>query len=127
MPEQQNQQEIEKMVKDYQVVQEQLRVYSIQLEQLKAQKSELGRAKEEVEKSTGKVYLTVGGVIVESTKDKAVADLKDRSELSDTRIASITKQFNDIKVKEKSLSEKITSMYKAAQQGATQPAPQGIE
>ncbi len=128
MPEQQNPQEIEKMLKDYQVVQEQLRVYSIQLEQLKAQKAEIERAKDEVDKSTGKVFLSIGGVIVESTKDKAVADLKDRSELSGTRIASITKQFNEIKSKEKSLSEKITSMYKAAQQGAApQPQSQDIE
>lgn len=120
MPDQQNQQELEKMVKEYQMIQEQLRVYSIQLEQLKAQKSELEKAAEEVENSTGKVYLSVGGVIVESTKGKASADLKDRTELSDTRISSITKQFNDTKSKEKLLSEKITSMYKAAQQ-------QGIE
>ena len=97
------------------MMQEQLRVYSIQLEQLKAQKAEYERANEEVAAATGKVYMSVGGLIVETTKEKAVADLKDRTELSETRITSVTKQFNEMKAREKQLSEKITELYKAAQ------------
>ena len=61
------------------------------------------------------MYISVGGVIVETTKDKAIVDLKDRTELSDTRITSVTKQFNDLKSKEKQLSERITEIYKSAQ------------
>src|SRR5271157_3758187 len=110
-----SEQDIEKMVKDYQILQEQLRMYAIQLDQLKNQKSELERAGEEVDKSTGKVYISVGGVIVETTKDKATTDIKERSELSDTRIQSITKQYNDLKSKEKQLNERITQIYKSGQ------------
>src|SRR5271170_3648511 len=80
-----NEQDIEKMVKDYQITQEQLRMYAIQLDQLKNQKAELERAVEEVTKAAGKVYISVGGIIVETTKDKAESDIKERSELSDTR------------------------------------------
>ena len=115
MAQQPNEQEVEKMVRDYQMVQEQLRVYAIQLEQLKAQKAELERANEEVTNASGKVYMSVGGVIVETTKEKAVADLKDRSELSETRINSVTKQFNELRSKEKDLGEKITNIYKSSQ------------
>lgn len=116
MPQQQpNEQDIEKLVKDYQMLQEQLRVYAIQLDQLKNQKAELERAKDEVTKATGKVYISVGGVIVETTKDKAQTDINDRGELSETRIQSITKQYNDLKVKEKQLNEKITQIYKSGQ------------
>ncbi len=114
-----NEQDIEKMVKDYQMLQEQLRVYAIQLDQLKNQKAELDRAGEEVSKSTGKVYLSVGGVIVETTKDKAQSDIKDRTELSETRIQSITKLYNEMRAKEKQLNEKITNLYKAAQGGSS--------
>jgi prefoldin beta subunit len=110
-----NEQDIEKMVKDYQIIQEQLRVYAIQLDQLKNQKAELERAGEEVTKATGKVYISVGGVIVETTKDKASTDITDRSELSETRIQSITKQYNDLKAKERQLNEKITQLYKSGQ------------
>ena len=114
---QQNEQEAEKLLRDYQMLQEQLRVYAIQLEQLRAQKAEFERANEEVSAALGKVYISVGGLIVETTKEKALADLKDRTELSETRITSITKQFNEMKTKEKQLSDKITELYKAAQGG----------
>lgn len=115
---QQNEQEAEKLLRDYQMLQEQLRMYAIQLEQLKAQKAEFERANEEVNAASGKVYISVGGLIVETTKDKALADLKDRTELSETRITSITKQFNEMKSREKQLSDKITELYKAAQGGS---------
>ncbi len=114
---QQNEQEAEKLLRDYQMLQEQLRVYAIQLEQLKAQKAEFERANEEVSAALGKVYISVGGLIVETTKEKALTDLKDRTELSETRITSITKQFNEMKAKEKQLSDKITELYKEAQGG----------
>ena len=103
------------MLKDYQMVQEQLRMYAIQLDQLRNQKAELERANEEVSKAMGKVYISVGGVIVETTKDKAQVDIKDRTELSETRIQSMTKQFNDLKAQEKQLNEKITQIYRAGQ------------
>lgn len=115
MPAQTDGQEIEKVVRDYQMVQEQLRVYAIQLDQLKAQKAEFEKAQEEVDGSTGKVYISVGGVIVETTKAKASADLKDRTELSETRIQSVTKQYSELKSREKQLSDRITEMYKSVQ------------
>lgn len=110
-----NEQDIEKMVKDYQITQEQLRMYAIQLDQLKNQKAELERATEEITKASGKVYISVGGIIVETTKDKAESDIKERSELSDTRISSITKLYNELKTKERQLNEKITQIYKSGQ------------
>lgn len=79
-------QEIEKLAKDYQIVQEQLRTVTLQLEQLRNQKGDLERAKEEVDKATGKVYFSVGGIIVETDKAKALTDIKDRADLAETRI-----------------------------------------
>ncbi len=108
-------QDIEKLVKDYQMVQEQLRMYAIQLDQLKNQKAELERAGEEVGKAIGKVYISVGGIIVETTKAKAQEDIKEKSELTETRVKSTDKMFNDLKAKEKSLNEKITQIYKSGQ------------
>lgn len=105
----------EKTVRDYQNVQEQLRGAMLQLDQLRMQKAELERAKEEVSGTSGKVYITVGGVIVEAGKDKALTDIKEKSELADVRIGSLTKQLNELKAKEKQLGEKITQMYKQSQ------------
>jgi prefoldin beta subunit len=112
-----SEQEIEKMVRDYQMVQEQLRNSALQLDQLQGAKADLDRAKAEVTKAEGKVYLTVGGVIVETSKDKALTEIKERAELTDVRIQSATKQYNDLKAKEKQLGERLTSVY---QQGRPQ-------
>ena len=109
------QEEAEQAVRDYQIVQEQLRASAMQLNQFQNQKAELDRAKGEVDAAKGKVYVTVGGVIVETAKEKALADIKERSELADVRIGSLTKQYNDLKAKEKQLADKLTQMYKQSQ------------
>ncbi|MDE1860246.1 MAG: prefoldin subunit [Candidatus Micrarchaeota archaeon] len=108
----------EKLVKDYQTLQDQLRVSALQLDQLRVQKADLERAKAEIEKSEGKVYLSVGGVIVETTKEKANSEIGDRLAVTDARTQSINRQYTELKGKEKQLSEKITQLYKSSQ-GAT--------
>jgi prefoldin beta subunit len=108
-------QEAEKMIRDYQITQEQLRSASLQLEQLQAQKAELAKAQEEITISTGKVYITVGGVIVETNKQKALEDIKGRSEITEVRISSLTKQYTELKTRDKQLSEKLAQIYKQSQ------------
>ncbi|MGA3020434.1 MAG: prefoldin subunit [Candidatus Micrarchaeales archaeon] len=105
-------QEAEKMIREYQMTQEQLRATSMQLDQMQIQKAELSKAKEEITGSTGKVYITVGGVIVETTKEKALDEINSRSEMTDVRITSLTKQYTELKTKDKQLGEKLTQMYK---------------
>ncbi len=107
-----NQQEIEKMLRDYQALQEQMRMYAMQLEQLQVGKADLDRAQKEIESASGRVFINVGGVIVETTKDKAITDVKERAEVSDTRIKSTSKQYKDLQEKEKALKEKIQTVYK---------------
>lgn len=109
------QEEAEQAVRDYQMVQEQMRAAAVQLNQFQSQKAELEKAKDEVSAAAGKVYITMGGVIVETSKEKALADIKERSELADVRIGSLTKQYNELKAKEKQLGDKLTQMYKQAQ------------
>ncbi|HUB92761.1 MAG TPA: prefoldin subunit [Candidatus Saccharimonadales bacterium] len=107
--------ELEKLLKDYQVLQEQLRSMALQVEQLQSQKMDMERAKEELDKATGKVYISVGGVIVETAKDKALAEIKDRSALNETRFQSANKTYADLRGREKLLNERITKLYRHAQ------------
>ena len=44
----------------------------MQREQFTAQKDELNHAKEQIESSAGKIYSSVGGAIVEATKEAAL-------------------------------------------------------
>ena len=97
------------------MLQEQMRSATLQLDQLQIQKAELEKAKDEVGGASGKVYITVGSVIVETNKDKALSDIKEKAELTEVRIGSLTKQLNDLKTKEKTLGEKITQLYKQSQ------------
>jgi prefoldin beta subunit len=109
------QEEAEQAVRDYQVVQEQLRSAAMQLNQFQNQKAELEKARGEVSGASGKVYVTMGGVIVETSKEKALADIAERAEMADLRIGSLTKQYNELKGKEKQLGDKLTQMYKQSQ------------
>ncbi len=113
-----SQQELEKLLKDYQLLQDQLRTYALQLEQLQAQKMDMERAGSELEKASGKVYISIGSVIVETTKEKATADIKERSSLTDARIDSMNKQYTELRNREKQLNEQITLLYKQSQGGA---------
>jgi prefoldin beta subunit len=109
------QEEAEQAVRDYQMVQEQMRAAAVQLNQFQGQKAELEKARGEVAASTGKVYVTMGGVIVETSKEKALSDIKERFELAEVRIGSLTKQYGELKAKEKQLGDRLTQMYKQAQ------------
>ena len=108
-------QEVEKMIRDYQMVQEQMRNFQIQVEQLQLQSNELLTAKEEVGKATGKVYIAIGGVIVETSKETALKNIDEKSEASTVRLQSANKQLNEIKAREKQLREKITQMSSSLQ------------
>lgn len=108
-------QDLEKMLKDYQVIQDQLRSVALQLDQLQAQKIDMEKAKEELDKAQGKVYITVGGVMVETTKEKALTDISERASLNKARIDSMNKQYTELRNREKQLNEKITSVYKSGQ------------
>lgn len=113
--EQPQENELEKLLKDYQVLQEQLRSVALQLEQFQAQRLDMERAREELEKATGKVYISVGGVIVETSREKALADISDRSSLTETRLQSANKTYTDLRGREKLLNERITKLYRQAQ------------
>ena len=114
-PQSNQQKEIEKLAKEYQIAQEQLRLVTLQLEQLKAQEAELSGAKEQLEKATGKTYSSIGGIMVETDKEKALADVNDKAELTKARLNSINKQYTELRNKEKTLNDKITEIYKGVQ------------
>ncbi|MDE1810612.1 MAG: prefoldin subunit [Candidatus Micrarchaeota archaeon] len=108
--------ELEKMTREYQQIQEQLQQLSMQREQFGAQKEDLKEAFAEVEKSPGKIYLAVGGVMVDVAKDSAAKSLKERQESADMRISILTKQIDELSKKEKTLREDLTKALKDIKQ-----------
>lgn len=106
-------QELEKLTRDYQMVQEQLQSLAMQKEQFTAQREEHKEAVVELEKAAGKVYVGVGGAIVETTRDDALKKLKERHDAIDMRLTLVNRQFDEFSKKEKSLREEITAALKA--------------
>ncbi len=105
-------QELEKLTRDYQLIQEQLQALAMQKEQFTIQREEQKEATKELEKAEGKIYVGVGGVIVETSKTEAMKRSKDQQESVDMRLTIINKQYDEFSKKEKSLREEITEAFK---------------
>ncbi len=104
--------QMEKLTSDYQALQEQIQSLAIQKSQLSEQKEEFKEALAELEKATGKVYSTIGGVMIESTKEEAVKNVKDRQDSAEMRFGIITKQYDEAIKKEKTLRSEIETILK---------------
>ena len=111
-----DQDQIEKLTKDYQIIQDQLQSVAIQKEQFTAMKEEFKEAMAEVEKAAGKIYSSVGGILVEVQKDQAVKDIKEKQESTEMRLSIVTKQYDDLMKKEQSFRAEITDALKGLKQ-----------
>ena len=108
--------ELEKVTRDYQMLQEQLQGLAMQKEQFKDQKEEIRQALEETEKAKGKIFLAVGGIMVDVDKETATKSLKERQESATMRMTIIERQFEDASKKEQSLRAEITAALKDMKQ-----------
>lgn len=108
--------QLEKLSREYQMMQEQLQSIAMQREQFKAQKDELKEALAEVEKAKGKIYLTIGGVMVEVDKETATNNIKEKQETNSMRVTILDKQFEELSKKEQSLRNEITAALKEMKQ-----------
>lgn len=77
---------------EYENMEKQLEVLLIQKHQLQIQLNEIKHAMDELGKSTGDVYRSVGSVLLHTTKETAEKDLKERSELLEVKLNAISKQ-----------------------------------
>lgn len=104
--------QIEKMTREYNVLQEQIQSLALQREQFAERKEEYKEALIEVEKSSGKLYLAVGGVIVEVDKAYATKSMKEKEEIADMRMSIIKKQHDELSKKEQALRTELNSALK---------------
>lgn len=108
--------ELEKITREYQMLQEQLQSLAVQREQFKEQKEEFKEALEEIEKAKGKIYLAIGGVMVDVDKDTAMKDVKEKQESAAMRLSIVEKQHEDLSKKEQNLRSEITAALKELKQ-----------
>ena len=84
--------EFNKSLIEYENMEKQLEMLLIQKHQLQLQINEIKHALEQLGKSQGTVYRSVGSVMMLSDKDDAKKDLSERQELIDVKLNAISKQ-----------------------------------
>jgi len=105
--------QIERLTATYQKLSEQLQSLALQKEQFKAQREEYKQAEEELTKATGRVYTTVGGAIIEATKEEALGNVKGKQEFIEMRMNILNKQSEELSKKEQELRKQITDALKS--------------
>jgi prefoldin beta subunit len=108
--------ELEKMTREYQTIQEQIQSIAMQREQFRNQKEEIKMALAEAEKSNGKIFLAIGNIMVDVDKETAIKNLKERQDSNAIRLTMTEKQFDEISKKEQSLRNEITAALKDLKQ-----------
>jgi prefoldin beta subunit len=101
--------DLNKEILEYENLEKQLEVILIQKHQLQLQQNEIKHATEGLKKAKGEVYHSVGSLMMQSSKEEAEADLKERGELIEVKLNALNKQ-------EEKLRESVTD----AQRGLTE-------
>jgi prefoldin beta subunit len=104
--------QLEKFTSEYQALQDQLQGLSIQKAQFSEQNEEFKEALAEIEKATGKIYSTIGGVMIETSKEEAIKSVNEKKDSIELRLSIINKQYDEASKKEKSLRSEIEAMLK---------------
>ena len=104
--------ELEKLTREYNMLHEQIQALSMHRQQFAEQKEEYKEALAELEKATGKIYMAIGGVIVEVEKPKAIESVKEKEENAEMRISIVKKQQDDLTKKEQNLRSEINEAIK---------------
>jgi prefoldin beta subunit len=103
-----------------QQLQQTLQSVVTQKQQVEIELSETDKALAELEKSTDDtpVYKTVGSILVKSSKQTLLAELKERKELMATRVTVLGKQEDRTRERLKEIQEKLQERLKGPKQSS---------
>ena len=106
--------DIQQKIRNFQVLQGNMQSLNEQKFSLEAQLKEITAAKECLEAATGetKIYKSIGGLMVESSKEKAGVDLKENEEILSTRIKKLDMTIEKSKVKYEEMKNDINTSLK---------------
>jgi prefoldin beta subunit len=105
---------------EYENMEKQLEVLLIQKHQLQIQANEIKHALEELKKSQGDVYRSVGSIMIHTTREAADADLKERDELIEVKLNAIGKQEEKLRQTVMETQKKLQERMKGyGKNGAT--------
>jgi len=99
--------EVEHDINEFQTAQNQLQMILVQKQQLKMQLDEIDDALEELKGKNGKVFKSIGSVLVESTSEDVAKELNERKETMKVRTGVLGKQEEKLRNKLVELKSKI--------------------
>ena len=99
--------EVEHDINEFQTAQNQLQMILVQKQQLKMQLEEIDDALEELKGKSGKVFKSIGSVLVESNAEDVAKELNDRKETMKVRTGVLGKQEEKLRNKLVELKSKI--------------------
>lgn len=99
--------EFEKNLVEYQQLEKQLQSILLQRHQLQLQLNEINMALEELKRSKGDVFKSVGSILVKTTASDAERDLKEKKEISEIRLGTLSKQEEKLKTNLLNLQKKL--------------------
>jgi prefoldin beta subunit len=104
-----------------QQLQQNLQAIMMQKQQVELEVVEIDRALEELRKLEGDkpVYKGAGPLLVKANKDDVLKELEEKKELSNTRLTVLGKQETRVKDNLKEVENKINTMIRQMQAGAT--------
>ncbi|UCH01833.1 MAG: prefoldin subunit beta [Candidatus Bathyarchaeota archaeon] len=99
-----------------QQLQQTLQVVVSQRQQLELEHSEVNRALSELEKITddSTIYKTVGSILIKSERKKVIDELREKRELTETRIKVLTRQQTRAEARVKELQQIIQAKLKTS-------------
>ena len=101
--------QVQAMLGQLESYQQQLQLVIQQKQKVQADLTEAKKALEEIEKlpDDAIIYKTVGTLIVKTTKDKAIQELKEKLETLNVRLNALNRQEQKINERVKELTQKI--------------------
>lgn len=97
--------ELEKELQEYKNVEGHYQAILLQKHQVQTQLNEINMALEELAKAKDEVYKSTGTIMVKSSKEEAEKDLKEKKNIFELRLKTLTEQ-------EKKLKEKLLEIQK---------------
>jgi len=108
--------QVQSLLAQLESYQGQLQLLVQQKQKVQLELNEAKKALEEIEKlpDDAVIYKTVGTLIVRITKDKALAELREKVETLEVRLNALERQEKKLNEKIKELTEKIQSSLRPA-------------
>ncbi|MDP1729047.1 MAG: prefoldin subunit beta [archaeon] len=101
--------ETETQIQELQLLEQTLQSLIMQKQAFQLELSEVDNALEELVKNEKEIYKISGSIMIKSSKETVVKDLKQKKDLLSLRLKSINEQEKNLSEKSESIREKVLS------------------